>query len=489
MEMFSLGFNKVCAEMQGRVTSKNKVPVALVCLALVLLAAPLDVLQLACMVIGALIYGVFAVPVMSVKSKVKSSKIVAHATPSTVTKPTAMAIKAPVFTTFEFDTQVDELIERITPTASCHQAVESLMAIVREKMQALVPEAEIMGFTTGNLEGAAAYGVAVPEVDIVVNARPADLIDGLQGRLAQTSRSRSVAVSRLDTKTLQKSVIRVCTSLLVGAGFKFRRSSFRSDEPKVTLLAPASLGASNVPIPIDFSINNSTPLYNMALLTECGQMDLRAKSLIVFVKRWAKDRGVCHASKGHLPPYAWSLLTIYYLQVGLREADGGLPLPALDSFAMSSSLIKANGDRESHAKTKSTSIRPLPKGQKKTMGDLFRGFVTFYNKEFDWRKEAVSVRSGVRAPPNLSLDLHIVIDDDGSTAVAPIIEDPFDSAKNLGNCITPYSLQRFLEELRRTESLLAQGSSLTKLLEPWRPPEFRCEEDQDVAEVCAVDEN
>jgi len=173
----------------------------------------------------------------------------------------------------------------------------------------------------------------------------------------------------------------------------------------------------------------------------------------------------------------------------LGEADGGLPLPALDSFAMSSSLIKPNGNRASHAKTTSPPGMPLPKGQKKTMGDLFRGFMTFYNREFDLGKEAVSVRSGVRAPPNLCLDLHIVIDDDGSTAVAPIIEDPFDSAKNLGNCMTSYSLQRLLEELRRTETLLAQGSSLTKLLEPWRPPEFRCEEDQASAEVCAVDEN
>jgi len=290
-------------------------------------------------------------------------------------------------------------------------------------------------------------------------------------------RQRSITISRLDTRKLHKSAIRVCTSLLVSIGFKFRRSSFRSDEPKVTLLAPVALGASHVSIPIDFSINNTTPLYNMALLTECGHMDLRAKSLILLVKRWAKDRGICHASKGHLPPYAWSLLAIYYLQTGVVEPDGGLPLPALDAFALSSGLIPPKGD-EASSKLKRSASRPAPTTAQKTMGDLFRGFVRFYNQEFDWRKEAVSVRLGKRASPSMSLDIHVVLNDDGTTAVSPIIEDPFDSKKNLGCCTNASSLQRFLEELDRADRLLAQHTSLTQLLEPWRPAEHEKPENE-----------
>merc|ERR1719310_418023 len=91
----------------------------------------------------------------------------------------------------------------------------------------------------------------------------------------------------------------MCTDRLVAsAGLKFRRSAFRGEEPRVTLLVPSALGFFKEAIPVDFSINSVTPFYTAALLTECGQIDVRAKALILFVKRWAKDRGICHAAKG-----------------------------------------------------------------------------------------------------------------------------------------------------------------------------------------------
>merc|ERR1719149_590497 len=80
-----------------------------------------------------------------------------------------------------------------------------------------------------------------------------------------------------------------------------------------------------------------TPLYSDAVLVACGQLDPRAKGLIVLVKRWAKDRGICHEAKGHLSPYLWSLLVFYFLQVGVENA--GPMLPALESFAVSSGLM------------------------------------------------------------------------------------------------------------------------------------------------------
>ncbi|CAK0814322.1 unnamed protein product, partial [Prorocentrum cordatum] len=136
---------------------------------------------------------------------------------------------------------------------------------------------------------------------------------------------------------LEKSAIRAFTDRLVSAGgFKFRRSAFRDQEPKVTLLAPPSLGgASGEAIAVSIFVNAAIPMYSAALLTECGQMDARARALVLLVRRWAKDRGVCHASKGHLSPYQWSLLTIYFLQVGVEE---GQILPPLAEFQVSSGL-------------------------------------------------------------------------------------------------------------------------------------------------------
>merc|ERR1712228_896961 len=98
-------------------------------------------------------------------------------------------------------------------------------------------------------------------------------------------------------------------------------------------------------IPIDFSVNTTTPLYNAALLTECGQIEPRAKELILLVRRWAKDRGVSHAAKGHLSPYAWTLLVIYFLQVW--DEQGEPLLSNITSFKMSLGLLRAQHKEQS----------------------------------------------------------------------------------------------------------------------------------------------
>jgi DNA polymerase sigma len=49
------------------------------------------------------------------------------------------------------------------------------------------------------------------------------------------------------------------------------------------------------------------------------QLNPMAAELILLVRRWAKDRGVSHAAKGHLSPYGWMLLAIFYLQVGKKS--------------------------------------------------------------------------------------------------------------------------------------------------------------------------
>lgn len=492
----------------------DKKSLAFIVTALFFLTAPLDLPQLVCGFIGAIVYASLQLlpnlqrprakqaDTKSAAKYIPSAKDTNHGcratasyslpslasrTPAANTnsrhasppgpKPTAMPIEAPTFKAGEFNSQVDELVERITPTPACDQTVKELTEIVKKAIQSLIPEIEVCGFASGNLGGGMAYGVAVPEVDIVANACPAVLTKRLQGRLSQNARQREFSINRLDARKLQKSSIRVCTSLLVSVGLKFRRSSFRSQEPKVTLLAPQSLGVSDKSVPIDFSMNNITPLYNMALFTECGQMEPRAKSLILLVKRWAKDRGVCHASKGHLPPYAWSLLVIYFLQVGVPE-EGPL-LPPLEGFAVSSGLMSKPLGAQEAPRTNWTppTVKQTPKDtsdetrSKKAVGELFQQFVRFYTEEIDWRKEAVSVRLGKRVPPNLALDIHIVLNGDGSTAVSPIIEDPFDNRQNLGACMNAASLQRFDEELTRARDLMSRGISLTELLQPWRPTE------------------
>jgi len=250
-----------------------------------------------------------------------------------VRAPSVQPILAPTFASDCWDGEIQELLCQIAPTLEAERIVKQLAQLAKETMHSMIPEIEVHGFVHGNLTFGKAFGVAVPEVDIVANVSPHILFSRLHGRGAQCSSSQ------IDEKKLQKSAIRACCDRLVSAaGFKFRRSAFRGHEPKVTLLAPASLGFFSESIPIDFSINVVTPLYNTALIEECGRIDRRAKDLILIVKRWVKDRGICHAAKGHLSPYMWGLLSVYFLQVGVR--DEGALLPPLEQFEMSSVLLK-----------------------------------------------------------------------------------------------------------------------------------------------------
>jgi len=272
-------------------------------------------------------------------------------------------------------------------------------------------------------------------------------------------------VSRLDARSLQKSALRACTDDLVAAdGFKFRRSAFKGTEPKVTILAPVSMGIHAMPIPLNFSVNTVTPFYSIALLTECGKFDPRAKELILLVRRWAKDRGISHAAKGHLSPYLWTILVVFFLQV--HEVDCGPLLPALADFKIFSTLLERRRQQpsKSNCSVQKTAGAQSPQSKRKSTAVLFEEFVSFYAHSFNCRKEAVSVYVGHRDVPALA-----TLTDSGSAEVAPCIEDPFDSTQNLSNHMTSVAVGRLFEELRRAEEMICQHSTLTEILEPWTP--------------------
>jgi hypothetical protein len=377
----------------------------------------------------------------------------------------AVPVAAPVFGSVGWEGAVAELVAQLAPTRRCEKSVERIASLVKRTLEPVFPDADVSGFVCGNVDCGKAFGVAVPEVDIVVNLSPAAVTQRMLSR--DQSRSGKKAAG-LDARALQKYAIRLCTERLVGSsGLKFRRSAFRGDEPKVTFLVPATLGFSESSVPLDLSVNSLAPVHNAALLTECGQLAPRAKALILLVRRWAKDRGICHASKGHFQPYVWTLLTIYFLQVGL-ESEEPL-LPPVEEFELSSHLVSGDGaPRERKSKVQDA------KGTT-SVGDLFKAFFHFY-ASFNWRAEAVAVKAGKRAPPASSLPLHIVDHKDGKgSEVGPTIEDPFASSRNLGTCLTTVSLGRLKEELMRADTLCLQDGSLSLLLEPWAPEALEAE--------------
>mmetsp|Transcript_19754 Transcript_19754/g.43181 ORF Transcript_19754/g.43181 Transcript_19754/m.43181 type:complete len:504 (-) Transcript_19754:152-1663(-) len=376
-------------------------------------------------------------------------------------KPSSVPISAPTFQGVGWEAEVGELLSQIMPTAEGNQMVKDLVSSVKRAIWPFLPEAEVAGFAIGNPARRCAYGVAVPEIDIVLTVSPEVILRGLERK----GTPGGCSVLRRDPRKLHKAAIRACTDQLVSkAGFKFRRSAFKSEDPKVTLLAP---GASEGAVSLDFSVNSAMPLHSAALLTECGRLEPRAKELILLVRRWARDRGISHVAKGHLPPYAWSLLAVYFLQAGSEDGSG--LLPPLAGFERSAALAGKAGSRMESGSERSPSKDT--EGQKSTAA-LFKEFVHFYAEDFNYRNEAVSVRLGRRAPPEIALPLNVIVPQSGvATEVAPSIEDPFDVKRNLGSCMTAVSFARLREELSRVDAMCSSGCPLEKLLEPWVPPE------------------
>jgi hypothetical protein len=375
----------------------------------------------------------------------------------------------PAFNSKGWDGEVAELLSQITPTAEVDRIVNQVAQMMGQTIRPTVPEIQVAGFASGNLTCGTAFGVAVPDVDVIVSVSPQILFHRLRSRNAQAGSEHE----RPDARKLQKSALRIFTDQLVAVGFKFRRSGFKGEEPKVTLLVPQSFGLFADSFPVSFSVNVVTPFYNAALLAACGKMDVRAKDLILLVKRWAKDRAICHTPKGHLSPYMWGILTIFFLQV--HEGEEGPVLPSLDNFEMSPGLLSRLGG-ESLSLSSSNNLKsawkpPQCKQPEVSASTLFKAFVCFFSEKFDWHNEAVSIRLGRRAATcDLKLPVHVLVSaESGASQVGPSIEDPFQAANNLADCMTAASLARLKEEFSRAQQLCMRTASLSELLAPWAP--------------------
>merc|ERR1719478_454060 len=129
---------------------------------------------------------------------------------------------------------------------------------------------------------------------------------------------------------------------------------------------------------------------------------------------------------------------MYFMQVGV--GDEGPLLPALKAFKISmhtsntASGPNANSQHKSPSPTPSKFWPSTENAGKLSIAQLFSKFVQFYGQHYNWRNEAISIRLGRRAPPGLSLPLHVVVHDDGNgtTELGPTIEDPFNAGVNLG---------------------------------------------------------
>lgn len=161
---------------------------------------------------------------------------------------------------------------------------------------------------------------------------------------------------------------------------------------------------------LDLSVNNMTPLLNTYLLRAYALLDTRVQKLGKSVKQWAKDKGMCDASRGWLSSYDLVLMALYFLQA--RKG-----LPSLQVHCVGEEWCDWD-------EPPPLMVRNLPKGE--SADQWLRDFFAFYAEMFDWGNEVVSVRLGQRLPRS---DVAFK-----KLREAPLdIEDPFQAERNLGS--------------------------------------------------------
>eukprot|EP00441_Pelagodinium_beii_P017080 CAMPEP_0197655686 /NCGR_PEP_ID=MMETSP1338-20131121/39602_1 /TAXON_ID=43686 ORGANISM="Pelagodinium beii, Strain RCC1491" /NCGR_SAMPLE_ID=MMETSP1338 /ASSEMBLY_ACC=CAM_ASM_000754 /LENGTH=439 /DNA_ID=CAMNT_0043231385 /DNA_START=188 /DNA_END=1507 /DNA_ORIENTATION=+ len=364
----------------------------------------------------------------------------------------ARPVVLPLLSGRSWEADLQLLLEQTIPSTASETTVSQLTEAVKNGLRHVFPTAEVSGYLSCDLCCSRGFRVAVPDLEVVISMSPEFLEQHLQTRLGQQGLGK-----RLDSRQLEKAAIRTVADSLVSAyGFKFRRSAFKREEPKLTLLAPASLGEIGEAVPVDISVNAVTPIHNSALLAECGQLDSRAKELMLLIKRWAKDRGISHDAKGHLSPYHWSLLVIYFLQVDVFEE--GAILPPLFAFKSCRDLLPTAGSASSSPKRSES-----PSCPKLSTAQLFKNFMYFYSS-FDWDREMVGPLMAQRSPPSITTE-----------DCRPCIQDPFRPSCNLAAHVTLEGFQRLQEEIMRASALCKANTCASDVFEAWTPPNAQAE--------------
>merc|ERR1719265_2483773 len=102
-----------------------------------------------------------------------------------VRKPSAAPVKAPTFQSSAWDAQVNELLLQIAPSIEDDKIVAKLAGMVKAAIKPMIPEVEVVGFASGDLTRKKAFGVAVPDVDVVANVNPMILAGGHRLRCSE----------------------------------------------------------------------------------------------------------------------------------------------------------------------------------------------------------------------------------------------------------------------------------------------------------------
>ena len=169
----------------------------------------------------------------------------------------------------------------------------------------------------------------------------------------------------------------------------------------------------DIGIQCDINFSAHLALHNTQLLRCYSRTDPRVKAMILFIKHWAKVRGINTPYRGTLSSYGYVLMVLHYLVnivqpfvcPNLQLVNHNPPeyLPPAEIEART--ICKGRDVRfwRNEAEIKNLSDRNLLNHNHDSVGALLRGFFEYFaqngqmstgsNRGFDWGREVLSLRT------------------------------------------------------------------------------------------------
>eukprot|EP00039_Didymoeca_costata_P011809 m.166986 g.166986 ORF g.166986 m.166986 type:complete len:962 (+) comp15299_c0_seq4:100-2985(+) len=220
----------------------------------------------------------------------------------------------------------------------------------------------------------------------------------------------------------------------------------------------------------DVCLDNRLACENTRLLRTYTEIDGRVRRMVVFVKYWAKQRGVNSPYKGTLSSYAYVLLVIFFLQNRPEPI-----VPVLQQMRVPGNegphLINGHNcyfcDDLAYIQSRGFGVNSR---NTETIGELLIGFYSWLANGFNYKENIVSIRTGQAL---LKTDKEWTIKNNTrNDRYWWCIEDPFELSHNLGRVADQGSLFTMRGEFMRAVNLLKRAK-IHELYEPFEEGDTR----------------
>nr|POE94232.1 terminal uridylyltransferase cid1 [Quercus suber] len=235
---------------------------------------------------------------------------------------------------------------------------------------------------------------------------------------------------------------------------------------------PLDFPKDGIGIQSDINFFNPLGLHNTQMLRNYSLCDPRVRSVILFVKAWAKRRKINSAYSGTLSSYGYVLMVLHYLINIVQPAV----LPNLQSPWRPDPNCTPPGATRSEVdgwvvdfwQSEDEIMSALQQGQmsrnNETIGSLLVGFFSYFSStgsgpQFHWMKDVLALRTsrGVISKEEKGWVKAVTEESEGRRVQQRYlfcIEDPFELSHNVSRTVTHHGIVAIRDEFRRAKRIL-----------------------------------